>query len=140
MGSKPTLTQQGIGGTPIPIPAGRLSPFQPETSPSPAHPGTKHSNPHGGYPTTVEASSPSPPAVPTHTPPAAPPASRTGPGVVQPEFSGGFMPLLVTKKLLSPSTAGPRKPHGVQDLGVAKQRVQLAVTGHSPRSQSQPFP
>ena len=81
-----------------------------------------------------------PPPVPICTPPQAPPASRTGSGVVEREFSAGFKPRLVTEKLLSPSTAGPQEPRQVQGLSAVKQRARLAVTGHSPGGQSQPFP
>ena len=60
--------------------------------------------------------------------------------MVEPEFSAGFKPRLVTEKLLSPSTAGPQEPRQVQGLSAVKQRARLAVTGHSPGGQSPTFP
>lgn len=77
-----------------PVRPGRFSPLHHEASPIPVHPGTKLSNPQGSHLTTVYTFSPSPLPAQTHTPPAASPASRMGPGVEESEFSLGFIPVM----------------------------------------------
>lgn len=118
-GFQPTHT---AGSWQRPIQAGRLSPLHREASPILAHPGNKHSQP-----ASIKEISSLPP-------PAAPPASRPGPGLVEPEFLVGFMPQLVTKEASVSFSGRPQeatKPCWVQGLGAAEQRVPLAVPGHS---------